>query len=158
MPKLLTQKKKKNPKPPCGRVIEYSVPHSPFQRLIEMNRKRHALSYLELAAVLKINKGTLWVWMHSKNGYPHPKSFKAHHIEILAKTLKITEKQIHESLDLSRRHYTESSAPLPPAYIDSFAGFITVLENDRRQYISKSYVLNLARNFYASAQASHKPS
>jgi transcriptional regulator with XRE-family HTH domain len=160
MPTLITQrsKRQKRPVPPCGRLIEYREPHSPFQKLVDDARRAQRLSGRELAAMIVVNgkplsQSTLWIWLHNVNGYPHPKAFTRQHLTQLARALKIPESKLREALDASRHLFTERETPTPQQSRDAFARFIEILENDSRQTISRSYALNLARNLHAGAIA-----
>jgi transcriptional regulator with XRE-family HTH domain len=152
MPKLLIQRKKPTPMPPCGRRIIFEVPHSPFQKLIDATRRKQGLSYRELADQIGVGHSILWQWLHTKNGVPHNRSFKELHIERLAEVLKIPVPQIKEAFDASRHRFTAQSKPEPAEATSALKGFIEALEHDRRKRVSKEYVLNLAKTFLASAQ------
>lgn len=121
--------------PPDDGFIEYHEPHSPFQKLIDSQRKRCGLSGRELAERIGVSQSTLWIWLHNLNGFPHPKSFNSEHVRRLAEVLKISETEIEAALDASRP-------------FDAFGRFIEILENDNRQTVSKPYVLNIAKNLY----------
>lgn len=157
MPKLLTRKKTRKPVPPCGRVIEYHAPHSPFQKLIDGRRAELGLSYADLAAPLDANRATVWIWLHNANGFPHPKSFKSKYPALLARLLKIKEDDILNALDRSRHLYTRREAiPLPQSK-DALATLIGVLENHKAVRVKVSYVLNIARRLRAGQEAASKP-
>lgn len=154
MPKLLVNRKSPRKTPPCGRRIDYRVPHSPFQKLVEAERLRRGLSYADLAKTLsrpksKVDPSSIWIWTHSENGFPHPKSFTQERMRALASTLEIPLPRMQEALDASRHLYTKRETPMPVAASDAFGQFIETLENDKRQVIKKEYVLNLARRFHA---------
>lgn len=157
MPKLISQRKKGRRKvPPCGRLIEYVAPSSPFQKLVDSRREEQGLSGRELANRIivdgrPVSQATFWIWMHSPNGYPHPKSFKHEHMRQLAKVLKLPIKKLEIALDASRHLYTERENPMPHEAFDSFSRFIEILENDRRKTISLSYVINLAKNLHSGS-------
>ena len=149
MPRLMTQRRGRRRKvPPCGRLIEYRPPHSPFQKLIDSARLRRRMSSRELAVRIDVSPSTLWIWLHSMNGFPHPKAFKAVHIERLSRTLKIPPPAIAQALDASRHLFTGREKAMPHEMIDAFRHFIEILRHDRRQTISKKYVLNLAEKLY----------
>lgn len=160
MPKLISQRPKgRRTVPPCGRLIEYVPPTSPFQKLIDSERQKQRLTGRELAGKIVVNgkplsQSTLWIWLHNTNGYPHPRSFKPAHLDQLSKALRVPKAKIEQALDASRHLYTDRENPMPQAAFDSFARFIEILEHDRRQNVSKSYVLNLAKNLYGGAAAS----
>jgi transcriptional regulator with XRE-family HTH domain len=121
--------------PSYGRLIEYCEPHSPFQKLIDSQRKRCGLSGRELTERIGVSQSTLWIWLHNLNGFPHPKSFNSEHVRRLAEVLSISESEIKTALEASRP-------------FDAFGRFIEILENDNRQTVSKPYVLNIAKNLY----------
>src|SRR5262245_18149290 len=132
--------------PPCGRLIEYYEPHSPFQKLIDSARERFGLSGRELAERIGVSQSTLYIWLHNANGYPHQKSCKPHHLSKLSEVLKIPEAKIKSALDASRHLFTPTNNFAPYAAFDPFGNLIDILEHDKRRYFSKAYVLNLAKN------------
>lgn len=152
MPRLLVQRRGRRKVPPCGRLIEYRPPHSPFQKLIDSQRKRYGLSGRELADRIRVPQSTLWIWLHSLNGFPHPKSCKPVHLVRLSKILKIPHQKIGAALDASRHIVTPTENPMPHEEFNALGHFIEILENDKRQTISKDYALNLARNLYNGAK------
>jgi transcriptional regulator with XRE-family HTH domain len=157
MPKLLI-----NQKPgPCKksakgrRVINYTIPHSPFQKLLETARAKSRLSTRELAARIGTSQSTYWIWTHSPNGFPSPKAFNESHLKGLSKALKLSEKAIKDAIDASRIFYNIGEIPPPMPSVDAFANFIQIIRNDKRVRLNRIYVLNLALNLHASA--SKKP-
>jgi transcriptional regulator with XRE-family HTH domain len=125
--------------PSSGRLIEYQPPHSPFQKLIDSQRKSCGLSQRVLAEKIGVSHATLHIWLHDINGFPHSKSFNSSHARRLGEVLNIPERQIEAALDASRP-------------FDAFGRFIETLENDKRQTVSKAYVLHLAKNLYRGAK------
>lgn len=156
MPRLIVNRSGRRKVPPCGRLIIYKEPHSPFQKLIDTGRRRQGLSGRELAAKIKVSQSTLWIWLHSTNGYPHPKAFNGNHVERLSKVLGIPVGKIKNALDASRHIFTSVEDPMPHAAFDSFGRFIDILENDKRQTVSRSYVLNLAKTLYRGTASSKR--
>ena len=145
--------KKKRKIPPCGRLIEYSEPHSPFQKLIDERRKQFGLSGRDLAERIGVSQSTLRIWLHNLNGYPHPKSFKPEHLTKISEALKIPEAKLKSALDASRRLFTPTTDPLLACEaFDPFDSLIGILENDPRKSLSKSYVINLAKNLLRGAK------
>jgi transcriptional regulator with XRE-family HTH domain len=133
---------------PWGRYNEYPKAHSPFQKLIDSQRKHCGLSVRELAERIGVSQSTLLIWLHNLNGFPDPKSFNSEHVCRLGKALKISETEIKAALDASRRVDTPREHPMPHNTFDAFGRFIEILDNDKRETVSKSYVLNLAKNLY----------
>ena len=82
--RLIVQRRGRRKIPPCGRLIEYKEPHSPFQKLVDSQRRRYGLSGRELAEKIDVSQSTLWIWLHNVNGFPHPKSFKDRHLKLSA--------------------------------------------------------------------------
>ena len=138
--------------PPCGRLIEYVAPHSPFQKLIDSQRKRYGLSGRDLADRIGVPQSSLWIWLHNTNGFPHPKSFKPEHVGRLSEALKIPEAKIKSALDASRHIFTSTENPAPHQAFDVFNHFIEILKHDKRRHVSKDYVLNLAKNLHRGAK------
>jgi transcriptional regulator with XRE-family HTH domain len=138
--------------PPCGRLIEYRPPHSPFQKLIDSQRKRYGLSGRDLADRIGVPQSALWIWLHNVNGYPHPKSCKPEHLSRLSEVLKIPEVKLKSALDASRHIYTSTEHPRPHKAFDVFGHFIEILKHDKRRHVSKDYVLNLAKNLHRGAK------
>src|SRR6267143_6077113 len=140
MPRLISQRKKPRRIPPCGRLIPYFHPHSPFQKLIDSARHRRRVSIRELARRIRVSQSTMWIWLHNENGFPHPKAFRAQHIERLSRTLGVSKSAIHRAVDASRHLYTAREKPTPYVALDAFQNFIEILEHDRRQTVSRNYV------------------
>ena len=69
--RLIVQRRGRRKIPPCGRLIEYKEPHSPFQKLVDSQRRRYGLSGRELAEKIDVSQSTLWIWLHNVNGFPH---------------------------------------------------------------------------------------
>src|SRR5207244_10910908 len=144
MPRLIGQRKTARRVPPCGRLIPYFHPHSPFQKLIDSARHRRRMSVRELARRIQVSQSTMWIWLHNANGFPHPNAFKSGHVERLGRTLGISKRAIQRAVDASRHVYTAREKPTPHATLDGFRNFIEIMEHDRRQTVSRSYVVNLA--------------
>jgi DNA-binding XRE family transcriptional regulator len=90
----------------------------------------------------------MWIWLHNENGFPHPKAFKSDHLKRLSHRLGIPQRDIARAIDASRHLYTAREKPAPYRALDAFREFIEIIEHDRRQTISRNYVLNLAKKFY----------
>lgn len=151
MPRLITQRKKRRRVPPCGRLIHYLPPHSPFQKLIDSVRIRRRISGRALAQRIGVSPSTLWIWLHSENGFPHPKAFNAQHVKKLSHALGLSKKAIERAIDASRHVYTAREKPTPHSSLDALRQFIEILDHDRRQTVSRSYVLNVAKRLYSGA-------
>ena len=151
MPRLITQRKARRRVPPCGRLINYVPPHSPFQKLIDWARHRSKISVRELARRIHVPQSTMWIWLHNENGFPHPKAFKPEHVERLSRALNLSKTAITRAIDASRHLFTGREKPMPHATVDAFRNFIEILEHDRRQTVSRSYLLNLATKLYKGA-------
>jgi len=153
MPRLIVNRPRRRKVPPCGRLIEYQAPHSPFQKLIDSQRKLHGFSGRDLAAKIGVSQSTLWIWLHNVVGYPHPKAFKPVHVQRLSRTLKIPENKIRSALDASRHLFTPTENPMPHEAFDALGRLIEILENDKRHTISRKYVLNIAKSLHSGATA-----
>jgi hypothetical protein len=157
MPKLLVQRKKneRRPTPPCGRVIHYVEPHSPFQKLVDAKRMEKGMSVRELAREMsrkaKISQSTVWIWLHHKNGYPHPKSFTKARSEALCSVLGLKSAELHRVIDASRHLFTPREIPMPQESVDALRTLIEILDRDGRTRIPRGYIRNLARNLYNGA-------
>ena len=148
MPKLITTKSKK-PLPACGRRIEYVAPSSPWQKLVDAARTKLGLSFEDLATAIEGNKGSVWIWFHTKNGFPHPKSFTADRAAALYRVLKLDPSVAARALDASRHLYTDKETPVPFKTVNAFAQFIESIESISQQRIYKSTILNIARRCQA---------
>lgn len=163
MPALSINKpKKKSPLPPCGRRRKVTVPHSPFQKLVEAARVTRQMSTREIAKEMnsrgaKVDQSTVWVWLHSENGYPAPRSFTAKHLKALAAALKLREPEIRKALDESRAIYTGQPEPTPRPQLDALATLQTTLEQTDRVTVKRQWVLHLVKSLRASAEAAQKP-
>jgi len=93
----------------------------------------------------------MWIWLHNENGFPHPKAFKPEHVERLSRALNLSKTAITRAIDASRHLFTAREKPMPHATVDAFRNFIEILEHDRRQTVSRSYLLNLATKLYKGA-------
>ena len=151
MPRLIVNRSGRRKIPPCGRLIEYREAHSPFQKLIDSQRKRYSFSGRGLADRIGVSQSTLWIWLHNVNGYPHPKSFKPVHLQRLSRVLKIPPAEISRALDASRHLFTPTENPMPHEAFDALGRLIEILEHDKRHTVSRSYVLNLAKNLHRGA-------
>jgi hypothetical protein len=150
MPKLLTAPKKKSPMPRCGRRIEYNAPTSPWQKLVDGERQKLGLSFADLAnAMADGNRGTIWIWVHNKQGYPSPQSFTLARAAALYKTLKIDPKVGATALDASRHLYTAREIPQPFETREAFEQFIETLEAIKPARVLKETILNIARRIHA---------
>lgn len=158
MPKLIVNRRGIRRKvPPCGRLIDYREPQSPFQKLIHSQMKRYGLSGRALAEKIgtprrAVSQSTVWIWLHNTNGYPHPKSFTTDHLKRLGQVLKIPEAKIRRALDASRHIFTAVEDPTPHESFDAFGRYIEILEHDKRATVSRGFVLNLAKNLYNGAK------
>ena len=94
----------------------------------------------------------MWIWLHNENGFPHPKAFKPEHLEKLSRSLRISKIGIGRAIDASRHLYTAREKPTPHPAVDAFRDFIDIIAHDRRQTVSRSYVLNLAKKLYSGAK------
>jgi transcriptional regulator with XRE-family HTH domain len=140
--------------------MRYVSPSSPFQKLIDAARVKQRLSGRELAAKIVVDgkplsQSTLWIWLHSENGFPHPKAFKREHLRQLGRALRIPEQQIKDAIDASRLLYNSRENPMPRKTFDAFSHYIDILEHDSRRMISRGYVLNLAKTLYNGAVAAY---
>ena len=148
MPKLLVQKKpsRKN----ATRRTEYTVPSSPFQKLIHTKMTSLRLSMRQLAQKMteaggKTYHSNLWTWLHHPNGFPHPKSFKNSHAQALSKVLGIKLAEIHAALDASRRIYTPKQEAQPAAALDTLAALEAMVEGYKSRYIKRDSILNFIK-------------
>jgi hypothetical protein len=162
MPRLISRRKKPNPVPPCGRRIVYVAPHSPFQKLVESRRATLGLSVRDLAAKVsdltphepELNAGSLWIWLRNQNGYPHPKSCTRTRLTALARVLRVPVPRLQESLDASRHLFTVRENPVPREAINGLESIVDVLRNDKRKYVWRKRILNIAEQHLAAARAS----
>jgi transcriptional regulator with XRE-family HTH domain len=162
MPKLIVNRRGKRKVPPCGRLIKYVEPHSPFQKLVFHRMTSQKISGRELARKLivdgqPVSQSTFWIWLHNENGFPHPKAFTPDHLRQLAKAIKVPISQLEQALDASRHLYTVRENPMPRPAFDAFERFIDIIANDKRKTISRSYVVNLAKTLYNGSAASVRP-
>ena len=153
MPKLIVDRpnNRKRKVPPCGRLINYVEPRSPFQKLIDSRKRELRISGRGLAKEIGVSQATLWIWLHNENGFPHPKAFKPDHLAKLAKVLQLPASDIQQAIDASRMVYSPQEVQMPLETKDAFRRYIEVLQNDRRQVVALSYVINLARTMYNGA-------
>ncbi|GEM_PF-3570741 len=152
MPKLITQRRTRRKAPPCGRIVETFEPHSPFQLLIDGRRSQLGLSTRELARnmdeIAPTRQSTLWMWLHNKNGYPSPRSLKPKHITAFSKVLKLSAQEIKDAIDASRPMFRPGQIPTPAPSLDAIQSLIDILGNDKRKWVPRGYVINLAKNLH----------
>jgi hypothetical protein len=155
MPKLLTSPKKRKKVPPCGRVIQYNAPWSPWQKLVDSQRRRLGLSFADLANSMEDgNRGSVWIWIHSTHGYPSPESFTPRRAAPFYKILKIDPAEGAKALDASRHIYTPKEAPEPFPTREAFELFIEEIEQLDQRRVKTETVLNIARRIHAGLTAS----
>jgi len=73
-------------------------------------------------------------------------------MERLSRILHISKTGIERAVDASRHLYTAREKPTPHPALDAFRDFIDIIAHDRRQTISRNYVLNLANKLYTGAK------
>ena len=145
MPKLIIKRKPSKLKNQRSR--KSIVPHSPFQMLIEDAKLAKSLSNRGLSTAMakhgvKTNQSTIWVWLHSENGYPDPRYFGEKHIKSLALVLGLQEHQIRTALDQSRTIYTGTQNPRPAAAHDALETLRQLLASKKTTWIRTATILN----------------
>lgn len=126
--------------------------------MIEAARTKLRLSLRELAKEMKtrkaaVDQSTLWVWIHTTNGYPAPRSFTASHLRALASSLKLKETDVRKALDESRAIYAGRPEPTPRPQLEGLDVLIETLENSTKATVKRMWVLHLAKSLRATAQA-----
>lgn len=154
MPKYLTSSKARRKGTGC--------PSSPFQKLIEGARITHGLTIRELHravdAIAPCPLSTFWLWLHTTNGAPAPRTFKPAHVKALARALRLSEQDIKEAYDASRHHFTEKENPAPRDASDALRILRDMLRNDRRKYIPTMSLLNIVTRLAEGAENKHASS
>lgn len=95
---------------------------------------------------------TFWLWIHTVNGVPAPRTFKPKHMRALAAVLRIPEDNIKNAYDASRHHFTPTENPVPHASQDSLRDLEVILANDKRKSIPRQWMLNIVRRLMAGAE------
>jgi hypothetical protein len=103
------------------------------------------LSYADLGEAIGKKRGVVWIWLHSLNGFPHPKAFNEKHLLALAKVLKLDPAEIRTAIDASRQIYTQREPGPVPESLDALQTLIDVLRKTDRTTVRVSWVLNLAQ-------------
>lgn len=161
MPKLIVNRpKKKRPLPPGGRGSDFTVPHSPFQLLVDSKRQHLGLSTRQLAfnisdllpATRPIAQSVLWFWLHQRNGAPHPRALTTERMNAIAKCIGVTIEELKDSIDASRLLFNPGQIPVPQPSVDGLDSLIEILKNDKRRSIYRETILNLARNIRAGCR------
>src|SRR6202035_3691598 len=80
------------------------------------------------------------------------KSFKIEHVHRLSQVLEIPEAKIKSALDASRHLFTPRRTPVPYEAFDPLQRFIDIFENDKRESVSKGYVLHLAKSLHRGSK------
>ena len=145
MPKLLVQRKAS--KKSVSRRKEYVAPFSPFQKLIHHAMQSQGVSGRQLAAKLdaigvQAMQSTIWIWLHTPNGHPHPKSFKKSHALGLAKVLGLPAQKVLDALDASRHIYGRKEAVTPAPTLDGLAALEEIIRGGTSTYVRRELVLN----------------
>lgn len=162
MPRLIHKRKKPNPVPRCGRRMVYVSPHSPFQKLVESERRKWGLSIKEVADRVSdltprepaLNPGSFWIWLRNVNGFPHPKSCTKGRLVALARVLRVPLPRLQETLDASRHLFTQRELVEPAESQLALEQFIEIIKNDRRTNLPRARLLNLAESLLDSARRS----
>lgn len=147
--------KKNPPRPP--RQDLYGDPQSPWQQMIYYRLKGMDMSIRTLAEAIEINRGTLWIWLHTKNGVPHPKSFKAHHMKRIAEALELDENTLRQAWDASRLQFSPSQAPLRESTLESLEGILEFFQSKKTTYIRRSQVVSMLSMLTTSAKSAQVP-
>lgn len=154
MPKLITDRPgAKSVRKKSG--VRFSVPHSPFQKLIDARRMELDLSIAALAKMIRpsLHRGSLWIWLHNENGYPAKRSCTPARMKSISAVLDIPLPQLQQALDASRTVYSQQQVPVPSQLNDALGELISILEKDPRDYVTKNWVLNMAKRLRESAIA-----
>lgn len=147
MPKRINNRDKQNQK---SRAC-FPGPTMPFQILIhqrtaELNMSGRELhrtvnSYLDPGDQIKLS--TFWEWTNRSNkraGMIKPAQLKA-----IAKAIQVDEALLAKQWDLSRLHFTTGTIPEPIEQKSGLELLIITLENDKRIYIKRTTLLELAK-------------
>lgn len=128
--------------------MQYTVPSSPFQKLIDTARQARGLSTRDLSAALNdagapTAQSTVWTWLHHPNGYPHQRSFQKRHALALAQVLRLDADAVLSALDASRRMFTPKEQVAPAEVHDALRGIEEILRSGSTTYIKRATVLHL---------------
>ncbi len=132
-------------------------PKSPVQQLIAKRREQLGLSTRELHRRVngdldennQIPLSTFWEWCNRSNKRSGIISDDL--ATAIARNIEVPVEEFKKAWDLSRLHFTEGSIPEPQAQKASIEMLIEILDNDKRQFMSKKTILNIARRLHQSS-------
>lgn len=153
MPRLLVQKKPSQRKP---RGLQYVVPSSPFQKLVDGQMRKRGLSGRQLAADMTdagapTSQSTIWTWLHHPSGHPAPRSFKAAHMKALARQLGIKPADLHAAHDASLHRYTPKEKATPAETHEALALLEETIAAGTSSYVKRAWVLHLVQSIRRGA-------
>ena len=132
-------------------------PKNPVQQLISKRTEQLGLSLRELhrrvngelQEPLQVPLSTFWEWCNrsSKRAGIITEEFA----RAVAKHIDVSFEVFTEAWDLSRLHFTQGTIPEPQAQKASIDLLIEILDNDKRQFMSKKTILNIARRLQQSS-------
>jgi hypothetical protein len=126
---------------------EASVPHSPFQLLVQDKMVEKGISYRTLAkfmsSTVKVNQSTVWHWITCKRGYPSESYFREEHLTAMSSALLISEEELRLALDRSRSLYTGQWEKNPAPQHDDLKTLRDALTGRASEWIRITYVLDL---------------
>ena len=148
MPRLLVQRKKAGRTVPPHGKPKFTVPSSPFQKLVAGAMNKLRMSGRQLAAILTeagapTSQSTLWTWLHHPKGFPAPRSFKAAHAQALATALAIDLADLHAAHDASMHRYTLKEEPTPVATHNALAVLEETVAAMKSRDVKRATILHL---------------
>ena len=145
---------------PGARIRDYNIepstnrhgpraaePFSPWQLLVEEQRKIHQLPLREVAILAQVPAGTLFNWLRAKKGAPPRVSYTANINSRLARALKIGEDE------LAQAYNSSAFRPVDPQSIE-----VENRSRARRQEGSPSLKLDGLKHLLATLKASGRES
>lgn len=132
-------------------------PKLPVQQLIAKRREQLGLSIRELHRRVngeldehnQVPLSTFWEWLNRSN--KNAGCISNQLAAAIAKNIDVPIEEFTEAWDLSRLHFTPGTIPEPQAQKTSLEILIEILENDKRQFMNKKIILNIARRLHQSS-------
>lgn len=153
MPRYNYNRTKKN----MNNRNNFPGPKLPVQQLIARRREQLGISIRELHRRVNGDLGdkqqiplsTFWEWCNRSN--KRAGLISKDLARAIAKNIDVPVEEFTEAWDLSRLHFTEGTIPETQAQKDSIAILIEILDNDKRQFMNKKTILNIARRLQQSS-------
>lgn len=155
MPKKINSRSKKE------NMTRKNMPgeHSPFQILILNRRTELDMSLRDLHRKLVLTLGqdeapplsTFWEWCNRKSRRIINTTEKV--LKAIASAIEVPFEEFIKQWELSKLEYHPSKIPTPEAHRSAISLLIQTLENDKRIFVKRAYVLELAKRLHGHEES-----